>query len=189
MPARFLFLLASARTGGNTELLARRAAAALPPSAEQRWLRLSELPLEPFADLRHGESGYAPPTGNGHTLLDATLWATDLVIAAPTYWYGLPAAAKLYLDHWSGWMRAPGVDFKARMAGRSLWTITVSADDPGEESSSDLLVETLRRSARYLGMRAAGVLVGHGNRPGDVLRDEAALAAADRLFREELLAG
>ncbi len=189
MPARFLFLLASARQGGNTELLARRAAAALPPSAEQRWLRLADLPLEPFADLRHGVGAYAMPTGNGRTLLDATLWATDLVMTAPTYWYGLPAPAKLYLDHWSGWLRVAGLDFEARMAGKALWAITVNADDPGDDSGSELLVETLRRSARYLGMRAPGALVGHGNRPGDVLRDEAALAAADGLFREALLAG
>ena len=25
---------------------------------------------------------------------------------------------KRYLDHWSGWLRVPGVDFRARMRGR-----------------------------------------------------------------------
>ena len=38
-------------------------------------------------------------------LLDATLAATDLVFVAPVYWYSLPAAAKLYLDYWSAWLR------------------------------------------------------------------------------------
>jgi len=189
MSRRFLFLLASARAGGNTELLARRAAAALPPQVEQRWLRLADHPLPPFVDLRHGGGAYGPPTGHGATLLEATLWATDLVMVAPTYWYSLPAPAKLYLDHWSGWLRVLDLDFKSRMAGRALWAITVNSGEPGEEGGSELLLETLRRSARYLGMRAPGALVGHGNRPGDVERDAAALADADRLFREELLAG
>lgn len=182
MPARFLFLLGSARRDGNTELLARKAAASIPPDAEARWLRLAELPLEPFVDGRHGGEGHAMPAGHAHTLLQATLWCTDLVMVAPTYWYGLPAAAKLYLDHWSGWLRVPGLEFEARMAGVRLWTITVNSDEPGQTDGSALLVETLARSARYMGMHPAGALVGHGNRPGDVAGDGDAMAKAAAFF-------
>lgn len=183
MTRRFTFLLASARAGGNTELLARRAAEALPAGAETRWLHLAELPLEPFRDLRHGGEAYGPPPGHAATLLDATLWATDLVVAAPTYWYSLPASAKLYLDHWSWWMRLPGVDFKARMAGKRLWAITVNTDGPDVEGVSAPLLATLELSARYMKMELAGSLVGHGNRPGDVEQDQAAMAAARSFFQ------
>jgi multimeric flavodoxin WrbA len=183
MPDRFLFLLGSTRAGGNTELLARRAAAALPPETETRWLRLADHPLEPFVDVRHQGGGYPVPTGNAALLLEATLWATDLVVAAPTYWYSLPAPVKLYLDHWSAWMRAPGVEFKARMMGNRLWAITVNSDDPGDSEGSEPLVRTLELTAQYMQMRWGGALVGHGSRPGEVERDAAALAAAQRLFR------
>ena len=117
---RFLFVLSSARVGGNAEQLAREASLALPADVEQSWLRLSETPLQPFLDIRHDVGVYPAPEGHEATLADATLWCTDLVMVVPVYWYSLPASAKLYLDHWSGWMRVPGMEFKARMAGKRL---------------------------------------------------------------------
>ena len=182
---RFAIVLGSAREGGNSEVLARHAAASMPEGSEVHWLRLSELPLTPFADVRHdGEGAYSAPTGHAKSLLDATTWATDLVFATPTYWYSLPAAAKLYLDHWSAWMRVPGLDFKPKMKGKALWVITVNSDDPGEDASSGPLLRTLELTAEYMHMRFAGVLVGHGNRPGDVVKDETAMRAARTFFRE-----
>jgi multimeric flavodoxin WrbA len=174
---KVLVLLGSARVGGNTERLARLAVEGLPAHAEVRWLRLAELPLEPFQDLRHA-GGYGPPAGHAATLLEATLWATDLLLAAPTYWYGLPAAAKLYLDHWSGWLRAPGVEFKARMAGKTLWAITVNSGEAGDTEGSRPLIRTLELSAGYMAMGFGGALVGHGNRPGEVEQDQVAMAEA-----------
>ena len=180
MPRHFLFLLASGRVDGNTEQLARRAAAALPPDVARTWLRLSDLPLAPFRDLRHGPEPYPDPAGHEKVLADATLAATDLVMAAPLYWYGLPASAKLYLDYWSAWMRVPGLDFKRRMAGKALWAVCALSDD--DRSTADPYVGTLRLSAEYLHMTWAGVLFGSGNRPGDVLADTQAVAEAERFL-------
>lgn len=182
MPGRhFLFLVASARRDGNTETLARHAAESLPPDTQQTWLRLLDMHLPPFADIRHGGDGaYPPPEGDPKTLFDATLAATDIVFVTPLYWYSVPAAAKLYLDHWSGWMRVPGANFRERMAGKTAWTICVYSDD--DPRFTEPLVGTLRLTAEYMSMRWGGVLLGHGNRPGDVTRDAAALAAARQLF-------
>ncbi|MFD3435897.1 flavodoxin family protein [Streptomyces sp. NPDC058685] len=181
MTRKFLFLLGSSRTDGNTEALARLAAEQLPASAEQRWLHLADLPLPDFEDARHEDDGaYPAPTGHGATLLDATLEATDLVIASPLYWYTLSTSTKRYLDHWSGWMRVPGVDFRARMAGRTLWGVTALAD--ADRAAADPLVGTLDTIAAYLKMERGGVLLGNGSRPGDVLNDEAAVRDAKRFF-------
>ncbi|WP_329566623.1 flavodoxin family protein [Kitasatospora sp. NBC_01266] len=178
---RFLFLLASARPDSNTELLARRAAEQLPADAEQRWLRLAELPLPPFVDARHDAGGgYPPPQGHAATLLEATLWATDLVIASPLYWYSVSADTKLYLDHWAGWLRVPGVDFKARMAGKALWGVTVLTTE--DHAPADPLVGTLRLSAEYLKMGWGGVLAGTANKPGQILEDAGALERAKTFF-------
>jgi putative NADPH-quinone reductase len=179
---RFLFLLSSARAGGNSELLARHAAARLPAGVEQQWLDLAALQLPPFPDLRHTPGGYPALQGPLAQVYAQTLAATDLVFVAPTYWYSLPAPAKLYLDHWSGFMRVPGGDFRAQMAGRTLWLVTVNSDEPGEDGGSAPLVQTLTLTAEYMKMRFGGVALGHGSRPGDVLRDAAALAQAERLF-------
>ncbi|WP_327678846.1 NAD(P)H-dependent oxidoreductase [Kitasatospora sp. NBC_00458] len=182
-PRSFLFLDAGARTGGNSEQLARLAAAAsLPAGAEQRWLRLADYPLSPFEDRRHsGEGRYEQPTGHERTLLDATLAATDLVFVAPLYWYALPTSAKLYLDHWSAWLRVPGTDFRARMAGGTVWAVTAYATEPDK---ADPLIGTLRLCADYMGMRWGGALLGNGTRPGDVLGDEQALIEAKSFFAD-----
>ncbi|WP_377272827.1 flavodoxin family protein [Peterkaempfera sp. SMS 1(5)a] len=181
MSRSFLFLLGSTRTDGNTHLLARKAAEQLPGDVQQRWLRLADHPLPDFADARHeGDGRYDPPTGHSATLLDATLAATDLVIASPLYWYSVSADTKRYFDHWSGWMRVPGVDFRTAMAGRTLWGVTALAgSDPAD---ADALSGMLEKTAAYMKMRWGGVLLGSGNRPGGVLDDTAALARAKSFF-------
>jgi hypothetical protein len=177
---RFTFLLASARRDGNTELLTRKAADSLPPEYSQRWLRLMDLPLPPFEDIRHSVGVYPQPEGNERVLFDATLEATDLVFAVPLYWYSVPTAAKLYLDYWSGWLRVPGADFKARMAGKKLWGVCALSDE--DPRRADPLVGTLELTADYLHMEFGGVLLGYGSRPGDVAGDSATLSRARCFF-------
>ena len=183
----FLFLLGSSRLNGNTEQLARSAAAALPPEVSQRWIRLGEHPLAPFQDVRHDDDPQSPlPEGSERILLDATLGAIDLVVASPLYWYPVSAGVKLYLDYWSAWLRVPGVDFKARMRGRTMWAVTAySSDDP---SYAEPLLGTLRLCADYLGMRWGGELLAVANRPGGVAADSVALARAGRFFGSEVKA-
>lgn len=140
-------------------------------------------PLPDFEDLRH-DSDHTRPTGDSTALLlDATLEATDIVIASPLYWYSLSASAKRYLDYWSGWLRTPGIDFKATLEGRTLWGVTALAHE--EQVVADPLVGTLRNSAAYMGMRFGGVLLGNGSKPGDVLEDEGALLRAKTFFAPE----
>ncbi|MEU0200324.1 MULTISPECIES: NAD(P)H-dependent oxidoreductase [unclassified Streptomyces] len=183
MTRRFLFVLGSARADGNTELLARRAAEQLPPDVEQQWIDLTEHPIPDFEDLRHDSDHVRPTEGNVALLLDATLAATDIVIASPLYWYSVSAHTKRYLDYWSGWLRTPGLDFKETLAGRTLWGVAALAHR--EQVVADPLVGTLNNSAAYMGMRFGGVLLGNGSKPGDVLNDTEALARAKTFFAQE----
>ncbi len=183
MTRRFLFVLGSARPDGNSELLARRAAEQLPPDVEQRWIDLTAHPLPEFEDLRHDGDHVRPTEGDTALLLDATLATTDLVIVSPLYWYTVSAQTKRYLDHWSGWLRTPGLDFKATMKGRTLSGVTALAHE--EPEVADPLVGTLNNSAAYLGMRFGGVLLANGSKPGDVLRDTQALARAKTFFAQD----
>ncbi|MEV0845176.1 NAD(P)H-dependent oxidoreductase [Streptomyces sp. NPDC049954] len=178
----FLFLLAGAREDGNTEALARAAAQYLPPWAEQRWIHLGDLALPDFRDLRHSPAGPAPaPASEAEAeLLRATLSATDLVVASPLYWYSLSAQAKRYLDYWSAWLRLPGLGFRSRMAGRTLWGVSAMADEDARRAAP--LIDTLRLSAEYMEMRFGGVLLGNGSRPGDIHTDDEALARAKDFF-------
>ncbi|MFE9453649.1 flavodoxin family protein [Streptomyces sp. NPDC006739] len=184
MNRRFLFVLGSARTDGNTELLARTAAEQLPADVEQQWISLAEHPLPDFVDMRH-DSDHVRPPADSHTgeLLEATLAATDIVIASPLYWYSVSGLTKRYLDYWSGWLRTPELDFKATMAGRTLWGVAALADR--EPSVADPLVGTLNNSAAYLRMRFGGVLLGNGSARGDIRKDTEALARAKTFFAHE----
>lgn len=179
---RYLFLLASSRLEGNSEQLARQAASHLPEGSETRWVRLEEHPLPPFEDTRHS-SGYEAPEGNAALLAEATLWATDLVVVTPVYWYSLPASAKLYFDHWSGWMRVPSLALKDTLKDRRVWAVIVDAGSE-EEASSDLLEGMLQRTADYMHMVWMGALVGHANQPGEVAKDTRAMAAAETYFQK-----
>ncbi|QKW08537.1 NAD(P)H-dependent oxidoreductase [Streptomyces sp. NA04227] len=183
MTRKFLFVLGSSRSESNTELLAREAAAQLPAEVEQRWIRLAEHPLPDFTDLRHDTDHIRPTEGNVALLLNATLEATDLVIASPLYWYSVSSLTKRYLDYWSGWLRTPGVDFKGTLAGRNLWGVSALAHR--EEEVAAPLVGTLETSAAYMRMRFGGVLLGNGSRPGDVLKDSDALVRAKTFFAQE----
>ncbi|MEU6475412.1 NAD(P)H-dependent oxidoreductase [Streptomyces sp. NPDC047017] len=183
MTRSFLFLLGSARTGGNTELLARAAADQLPADVEQRWLDLTALHLPDFRDERHDPD--AGPAGNSDEALlwEATTAATDIVIASPLYWYSVSAATKRYLDYWSKWLHTPDPGFRAKMGGRTLWGVTAMAHR--EEEVAQPLILTLHHSAAYMGMRFGGVLLGNGTSPGQVLTDDRALLRAKTFFAQD----
>jgi len=183
-PRSFLFLLASGRDGGNTETLAREAAAHLPEHTAQRWLRLADHPLPAFEDIRHaGEGPHQPSTDNERLLLDATLAATDIVIASPVYWYSVSSSAKLYLDYWSNWLRIPDLGFKARMGEKTYWSVSALADE--DPAKAEPLLGTLRLSAEFFGARWGGGLLGNGSWPGDVRADTSALDRARTFFAAE----
>lgn len=179
--SHFLFLNASTREPGhmgNSEALARRAAKQLPAGTQQSWLRLADLQMPPFVDLRHTAGSYPMPQGDMKVLLDATLAATDLVFVSPVYWFSIPSPLKIYLDHWSAWLRIPGVDFKEAMAGKKLWVIATS----GNREKAQPMFDSYRLCAEFLGMRFMPPLWGKGGPPDAVLADEAALAGAAGFF-------
>ncbi|MEV6395643.1 NAD(P)H-dependent oxidoreductase [Streptomyces sp. NPDC051907] len=178
----FLFVLGSSRPDGNSEILARAAAEQLPTGIRQRWVDLASLPLPDFQDGRHETDSWSAGE-NEESLRQATLEATDIVLVSPLYWYNLSAQTKRYLDYWSGWLTAPGSDFKKRMAGRTLWGVTVMADD--DEVVAGGMATTLNHTAAYLRMRFGGVLLGNGSRPGQVRDDRRAVLRAKTFFQGE----
>jgi NAD(P)H-dependent FMN reductase len=175
--SHFLFLVASTREPGitgNTEWLARRAAQSLGPRAGQTWLSLPSLDLPAFVDRRHTVGEYPMPEGDLRRALDAMLAATDIVFVSPVYWYSLPAPLKVFLDHWSAFLRVPGLDFKARMASKPLRLVTTSGDRAKAQPS----IDSVRLCAEFMGMPWGGALWGKGGAPDAVVNDEAACAAA-----------
>ena len=178
---RYLFLVASARdaaSDSNTERLARVAASHLPTDSAQTWLRLGGMSLEPFTDRRHSSGSYAYPAGDLGLLLDATLACTNLVLVAPVYWYSFPAALKAYLDHWTGWLRMPGLNFRQAMSAKTLHLVATA----GDKAKAQHMIDTARLCAGFFPMHFAGALVGTGGAPGAIDADRVALAEAASFF-------
>ena len=123
--------------------------------------------------MRH-TGAYAAPTGDLGRLLDATLAATDIVFVSPVYWYSLPAPLKAYLDHWSAWMRVPGLEYKSRKAEKSLFLVSTG----GDRSKAQPMIDAVRYCAEFLGMRWGDVLWGKGGPPRAVEQDAGAAEAA-----------
>jgi NAD(P)H-dependent FMN reductase len=173
----YLFIVASTREPGhlgNTEWLARQAAASLPADTAQTWLHLAQMPMPAFTDVRHTAGTYPLPEGHLRTLLDATMACTDLVLVAPVYWYSFPSTLKTYLDHWSAWLRIEGLPFKAEMAMKRMHLVTTS----GNRAKAQPMIDSAKLCAEFLAMPFAGVLWGKGGPPGVVQSDEEAVAAA-----------
>jgi multimeric flavodoxin WrbA len=173
-----LFIVSSTREEGhlgNTEWLARRAAAALPEAATQSWLHLARLVLPPFTDVRHTAGSYPMPEGDLRRLLDATMAASHIVFVSPVYWYSIPAPLKTYIDHWSAWLRVPGLPFKSEMARKTLSLITTS----GDRAKAQPMIDSVQLCAQFLAMRWGGALWGKGGPPDAVRNDAEALAAAE----------
>ncbi|AVS60421.1 flavodoxin family protein [Paracidovorax avenae] len=176
--SHLLFLNASTREPGhvgNTEWLARQAAAALPADTAVNWLHLARLDLPPFVDLRHTTGTYPAPEGDLRALLDATLAASEIVFVSPVYWFSIPSTLKTYLDHWSAWMRVPGLEFKERMAVKALSLVTTS----GDRAKAQPMIDSVQLCAQFLGMRFRGALWGKGGPPGAVQADAAAVREAE----------
>lgn len=174
-----LFLIASTREPGhvgNTEWLARQAAASLPPDTAQTWVYLARAGIPEFIDQRHTVGSYPMPEAGSvmRGLLDQTLACTDLVFVAPVYWFSFPATLKAYLDHWSAWLRVPGLEFKAQMSQKRLWLITTN----GDRAKAQPMIDSTAMCAKFLDMPLAGVLWGKGGGPGVVMGDAEAVAAA-----------
>jgi len=169
-PPHYLFLTASTREPGhpgNTEWLARQAAASLPEGTLQTWHHLGQMQLPGFVDLRHTTGTYPMPEGDLRVLLDATLAASHIVFVSPVYWFSIPSPLKTYLDHWSAWMRVPGLAFKEQMAAKSLHLITTS----GDRAKAQPMIDSVELCARFLAMAWGGALWGKGGPPGAVQAD------------------
>ena len=68
------------------------------------------------------------------------------------------------------------------MAGKTLWGVCALSDE--DFSHADPLIGTLQLTAEYLSMGFGGVLLGYGNKPGEVLNDASGLAKATTFFAQ-----
>ncbi|MDR7002205.1 flavodoxin family protein [Neobacillus niacini] len=165
------------RPNGNTETLTEHGIRGL----DVERIHLSDFSILPIEDARHAEGGFKDVADDYHSVIDRILQHDTLIFATPVYWYSMSGTMKNFIDRWSHSMRdAKYPDFKQQMAGKKAYVVAVGGDHPYVKALP--MIQQFKHIFDFMGMEFAGYVLGEGSRPGDILKDEKALFAAEKLF-------
>ncbi|CAM3602471.1 flavodoxin family protein [Brevibacillus invocatus] len=178
---KVLVLQGSSRENGNTELLANLAVEGIPHTT----IRLREKKILPILDQRHEPDGFAAVADDYDEVIEAVLAHDTLVFATPIYWYGMSGHMKNFVDRWSQSLRDKRYAFKDALGQKQAYVITTGGDEPRIKGLP--LIQQFQYIFSFVGMPFAGYIIGEGNKPGEIMEDEKAVADAERL-RDRLLA-
>ena len=169
---KILALNGSARKNGNTDILIDQI---LKGSKEKghksEKLYLYDYEILPCMDCRDCKKGdYVCTLNDGMKRIYPKMEKADLIIfGTPNYWNGPTGKMKLLIDR----MR-PFVPSR-KLEGKKGVVISPSAEG---QKSSRLLVEMLRLSFEYLGMRLIGKILAKAYEKGEIKRNQKALEKA-----------
>ncbi|SNZ16241.1 Multimeric flavodoxin WrbA [Terribacillus aidingensis] len=159
-------IIGSTRKNSNSRLLGEKLVA----GTESHILETKDLDLVDYEDSRHED---APASLDEHAklLLEFLLENDVIVFAVPIYWYGIPGKLKGLLDRLSYVFRQP--DFKHKKPIEAI-VLAVGGDRPRFKGLP--LIMQFQHMFDLLGIHFSHYILAEGNKPGDVMNDEKALA-------------
>jgi len=169
---KILALNGSARKRGNTDILIDQILKGNKEKGHKsEKLYLYDYEILPCMDCRDCKKGdYLCSQNDGMKKIYPKIENADLVIfGTPNYWNGPTAKTKLLIDR----MR-PFVPSK-KLKGKKWVIVSPSAEGP---KSCRLLVEMLRLSCDYLGMKFAGKILVKAYEKGEILKNQKAMKKA-----------
>lgn len=169
---KILALNGSARKKGNTDILIDQILKGSKEKGhESEKLSLYDYEILPCRDCRDCKKGnYVCTLNDVMKKIYPKMEKADLIIfGAPNYWNGPPAKLKLLIDR-----LRPFVPNK-KLKGKKWVVVSPSGEGP---SSSRLLVEMLRLSCDYLGMKFAGKILAKAYEKGEILENKKVLKKA-----------
>lgn len=172
---RILVLNGSSRENGNTESLTRAILKDLPHTH----IHLREKEILPIEDKRHTEEGFQPVDDDFHEVIREVLSHDLIIFATPLYWYGMSGSMKNFVDRWSQALRDSRYRFKEEMAQKSAYVVITGGDQPRLKGLP--LIQQFQYIFGFMSMKFEGYIIGEGNKPGDVLKDERAMLEAKAL--------
>jgi multimeric flavodoxin WrbA len=175
MMMKILVLQGSSRENGNTEQLTSLALEGIPHTT----IRLREKRIEPILDQRHEPGGFTAIDDDYDAVIDEVLAHDIIVFATPIYWYGMSGYMKDFVDRWSQSLRDKRYAFKEALGQKQAYVITTGGDEPTIKGLP--LIQQFQYIFSFVGMPFAGYIIGEGNKPGEILQDEKAVADAKRL--------
>ncbi|GAF11503.1 Trp repressor binding protein [Bacillus sp. JCM 19045] len=171
-------IIGSTRRGGNTEELAQMVTADIPTTI----IKLSELTLHPFTDLRHTKEGFPSALDDYDQIVQAFMENDLLIFATPLYWYGMSSLMKTMFDRLSQALRDEhyGPQLKARMPSVEAIVLVVGGDQPKLKALP--LIQQFHFAFDFLQMKPlSSYIIGEANQPGEIKQDYLALQQAQAL--------
>lgn len=161
------------RQNGNTEFLIKQAIQGI----EVERIVLRDCFIKPIEDLRHTREGFRDIDDDYNQIIDRILPHDQIVFSTPIYWYGMSGTLKNFIDRWSQTLRdSKYPDFKSRMSEKKAYVIAVGGDEPHIKGLP--LIQQFHYIFSFIGMSYEGYILGKGNKPGEVIKDESAVYQA-----------
>ncbi|MDQ0207620.1 flavodoxin family protein [Alkalicoccobacillus murimartini] len=176
-----LTIYTSSRRNGNSEQLAKHVTATI-NTAE---LFLSDFSFQPIKDQRHSRQTFDPIHDGYRDVLETFLQYDTYLFAIPVYWFSMPAQLKIFIDRWSQYMRDPQLRLKDQLTGKKVYLVVTANDEPLEQITAPL-VQQFDLICNFIGLELVEVIIGKGNKPGEVLEDHTALQKAAELNKKLL---
>jgi multimeric flavodoxin WrbA len=188
-----LSISSSPRRDGNSRLLATAVLEGAADAGHEGDLvdlsgTLSGL-LRDCRECRSVDGHCTIPDAYEQLLLERVLPAHAVVLATPLYWYGISGALKTFIDRLFCYISAsyPGHEtVRDRLVGKRL-VVAVSSEESYLGATAGVTA-SMQELARYLYWDLVGVVVGVGNKRGEVRADPADPLGAARQLGERLFA-
>jgi multimeric flavodoxin WrbA len=171
--SKILVINGSSRADGNTEQLT----AIMLEDLSHTHINLRDYVIEPIIDKRHTVEGFSPVDDDYDQIIQSVLEHDILIFATPLYWYGMSGYMKNFIDRWSQSLRDKRFDFKKEMGMKKGFVVICGGDDPYMKGLP--LVQQFQYIFDFVGLEYIGYIIGKGNAPGEVLKDERAIAHAN----------
>jgi len=166
------------RENGNTEYLAEKAIGDL--MVDKIFLR--DYSILPIVDYRHSPEGFPIVEDDYDLVIDRALSHDTWVFVTPIYWYSMSGTMKNFIDRWSQTMRDdryPG--FREQLAEKRAFVIAAGGDHPKVKGLPMIL--QFQHIFNFFGTQFEGYVIGKASRPGDMVKDFAAIHAAEELSK------
>ncbi|WP_067727990.1 flavodoxin family protein [Oceanobacillus damuensis] len=168
----------STRVNGNTEYLTYHAV----PKEKGTHIYLRDCNMIPIIDQRHDENGFDAVEDQHKDLIDQMLLHEAIVFSTPIYWYSMSGPMKTFIDRWSQILRDPSYKhFRGELSKKKVYLIAVGGDTPTIKGLP--LVQQFNYICQFYNMSFEGYVIGKASKPGEIVKDKAALRAASTLIR------
>ncbi|MGR6897112.1 flavodoxin family protein [Rummeliibacillus sp. TYF-LIM-RU47] len=172
--------IGSSRANGNTEILTD----IVTKNVTHRRIYLKDIMIKPIHDLRHDMKGFRPVADDYDQIIEAILESDVLIFSTPVYWYSMTGLMKNMIDRLSQAIRDERYpDLKEHLKTVNAIVVTVGGDIPRIKALP--LIQQFKYTFDFLSINFSTYIIGQGRRPGDVVKDEQAVAEA-LLLNEKL---